>query len=464
MTRLTGKQMYRELGKLIEDIRHDVNKLSDEHETLQRQERRALEGRKANLHTIASGFANIFLNGHPIEFSESIRLAIQARDDLSKGIRRELEGTALEQEAECSRVFGVAEDARRKAEQAYFEEMAADPAYQASKAKAESVEDEVRKLNEKIRDMHAECSSKINGFMRDKHFRHLFDRGYGTPKYRGLLFFAWMDKWLANRINYDDSLKDYALLREMPTYSNDLIQAYQDKLESLKKECSAFIDELKKKHDLKRVQARRNVAYQAMQAARDKIKTLQKSLAQIEDREDAHFNGIVRMIEQEIADYSKADFVKMTREIGDMRLTRSAVDEYLGSFDEVKKIRLSVLTADESARLAKLKLETAIKNRERFSRDGYDSSRWVFDSNGFDDGFLLGYLTGSISSETLKGYGHKTQELSTYDTYGSSRDSGSSWGSSGSFGGSSSSSSSSSWSSSDSFGDDSSTHRTSDSF
>jgi hypothetical protein len=130
-----------------------------------------------------------------------------AREDLEKLEHERAEQHAVVAAAEESLAVAAAE-ARRL--------LAADPAHQALVEQARAAERVAEHAVSKAQEAHADRAAKGEPYEADALFAYLWERGYGTSRYRAAPVARLLDRWVARVARFEPLRRDYALLEELP--------------------------------------------------------------------------------------------------------------------------------------------------------------------------------------------------------------------------------------------------------
>ncbi len=149
---------------------------------------------------------------------ESLRQRAAGLDDAQKAIATAREAL---REAEAARAAEAARHrAAQEAEAAALaqagEQLADDPGYRALSDKAEEAERIAQHAEQKASYAQRDFEEKGAPYREDPLFAYLWDRGYGTGRYRAMPLVRMFDGWVARLAGYDANRRSYALLSDLP--------------------------------------------------------------------------------------------------------------------------------------------------------------------------------------------------------------------------------------------------------
>jgi hypothetical protein len=132
--------------------------------------------------------------------------AESAKNRLALEEQREIQALAVEQTA---RIIDEAEEkTQNRLEQ--------DPQYRDQLLIVEEIERTLHHAKSKADRWEEELAAKGSPYLHDPLFMYLWNRGYGTPDYRGWGIIRWLDGKVANLIRYGEARVNYGKLREIP--------------------------------------------------------------------------------------------------------------------------------------------------------------------------------------------------------------------------------------------------------
>lgn len=188
--RLRSEQagLFRSLARIrLDELRQD--RISGELDEAERRAKAALQQQKHRLEALA-----------------------QRAGELAE----ELATARAERTAAASRV-SEAVDAVAALEEAVAEKLAEDVEWQAQAARLEGARERAQAAEDKALQAEADRDEKSKPYLADPLFAYLWNRGYGTPAYRGGRFARLGDGYVARVVNYEPARRDYFTLNEIPT-------------------------------------------------------------------------------------------------------------------------------------------------------------------------------------------------------------------------------------------------------
>jgi hypothetical protein len=203
-----------------------------------------------------------------------------------------------------------------EAEKKTQDRLAQDPEYQRQLQAVEDIERTLRHAESKASRSEEELETKGSPYRNDSLFIYLWNRGYGTPDYKGWGLTRWLDTKVAGLIRYSEARVNYAKLQEIPLrlrehaeHMDEQAGAEHQKLEALD---------------------------QAARAA-DGIGELDREF----ERQEAELDQLDTEIEEVVAEQRKQEQILAEFAAGDDQDYREAVD-YLASelrLDSLQELR-----------------------------------------------------------------------------------------------------------------------------
>jgi hypothetical protein len=141
--------------------------------------------------------------------------AMKAIDAKLAELEPELARLAAERAALCKEVDNETETLEA-AEQAALNALFETEDYKTRHAKAEEAEKVAHHAEQKMRFAEQDRVEKGKPYEDDPLFMYLWDRGFGTSKYKGGFIARYLDGWVARLIGFDKARANWAMLVEIP--------------------------------------------------------------------------------------------------------------------------------------------------------------------------------------------------------------------------------------------------------
>lgn len=413
----SGRDALREIDQAIHSLR-------DEQETITRRIEQTSDGiarlreeQAAKFRALAEIRLDIVRRETVIDsLTRTERKARQMLDKRQKtlsGLGAEVEaGEARRLELEKERAeLADAVDARDRAlaeaEEAFVEALENDPDYQAhvrALDEAEKIAEEAARKTELARDDRAE---KGKPYEADPLFTYLWERGFGTDRYRASPIIRMLDRWVARLIRYYDARPNYHRLLELPErlaeHAERVAKAAEDAADSLE----AFEARQRQSADVGRLEVARDEAaaklaeideaIAAESARRNELEAERGLLARGEDDEyrsaidlltEAMERQDLRALHREALLTPEREDETLVERIADLQ------DDIADANDDLSE-RREILRDLEKRRV---ELEDV---RTRFVRRKFDDRDSYFDDDNFLKSLLGGILRGAISGGGL---------------------------------------------------------------
>lgn len=296
----------------------------------------------------------------------------------------------------------AAEQAVDAAEAEAQKALAADPAYRA-RLEAATASDNVADLAEgKAQAAHADRAEKGKPYEADALFLYLWNRGYGTTRYRAGPFTRLLDGWVARVAGYESLRRDYWMLSELPARFDD----HATRMRRLAEDDVASVQALEataaEKAGVPARAAELGTAGEALakidaavEAKEAEIGTLVEKRAAFAAGEDEHSRRCTTLL----SDIYRSEKMRTLRE----RATATPTPTDDAAVDELAAIRADLpRITDESARYRTLhdanrervaKLEDLTK---RFKDHRYDTAASEFVNSALIATLLTQLIAGSL--------------------------------------------------------------------
>lgn len=320
----------------------------------------------------------------------------------------------------------------------------------------------------------AEAASKLKAFMEDPFFSHLQRTGFGTDAPKGRWIFRGLDQWLATRINYEQSARDYKTLTELPTRAKAEYEASTGQLVGAQDKVAEIMEGIDKDIGLGQARNRLEAAQQRLQERRTMISTVQDELNRHMAGTDGSLKKISDVITKTMQAMSLPTLDRLTRETENHE-DELALSTYSSLVESDERLRNEVANMQNRLESVALRFRRAKSLREYCEDQGFDNGSRIF-NRGFDlSGLVEGYMLGKIEQSM---FGRKIESSSeierpvyeapaytapTYGGYSSDNDSNRNSGGSG-FSNSESISNNSGFGNSETVANEPTTYRNTDSF
>lgn len=314
------------------------------------------------------------------------RAVLDARDALV--------AAEAQRDAEAAR-HRAAEEAAAAALRAADEKAAGDEAFQRLSAAAEEAERIAQHAEQKAGFAERDFEEKGRPYRADPLFAYLWDRGYGTARYRAFPLARMIDGWVARLIEFEPARRSYALLADLPGHMKSHAERMRAAAEAAVRE---MVDRRRVLAGLPEGDGRPAAA--ALDQAEDAVEAAHAALAAAEAKrsalaagEDPASQEAIRALEAAIG----ARSLRTLREEASRTPTRE--DDAIVARLEVaaaERDRLDGALADAQAAAegARRRLAEMQALRQEMRTRGVDRTEW---------GFASGAMIGALLSEVLRG-------------------------------------------------------------
>lgn len=245
-----------------------------------------------------------------------------------------------------------------------------------------------------------ECRQKTEAFNQSRSFQHLLEREYGTPNYRGSLFFAWGDRWLAGKINFTESKRNYETLMRLPEHSVEVAAASTVARDDARAMVKSIFNQLETASGVSGA----TIGYRAAQDKKAKheslITRIESKMGEFTGRSDDLYVEMKERIKRVVLNMSPDQIrilVSATRGVDD----DAAQENLVEAKRKCESLRLDQQVASanyDAACTHHLRSKELIRY---FERQGYDGQRRIYDS-GFDvNSMMTGYVLGQLNQSSL---------------------------------------------------------------
>lgn len=320
------------------------------------------------------------------ELEAAQRAVLDARDALI--------AAEAKRDAESAR-HRAAQEAEAAALRAAEAKAAEDADYRRLATAAEEAERTAQLAEQKAGFAERDFEEKGRPYRADPLFAYLWDRGYGTARYRAFPLVAMIDGWVARLIEFEPARRSYQLLSDLPPNMTAHAQRMRATADAAVR---AMLDRRRAIAGLPQGDARPPV--DALEAAEDAVEAAQAALAAAEAKrsalasgEDADSQAAIRALEAAIG----ARSLRTLREEAARTPTRD--DDAIVARLEIaaaERARLERDLADAQAQAegARRRFNEMQALRHDMRTRGVERSEW---------GFASGALIGALLSEVLRG-------------------------------------------------------------
>lgn len=292
-------------------------------------------------------------------------------------------------------------------EEASESRLAEDVAWQAQSAKLEGALARAHAGEEKAEQAEADRDAKSKPYLADRLFAYLWERGYGTPAYRGGFLTRWGDDYVARLIRYEPARQNFFLLNEIPKR----LREHAERLKAMAEEEAARLEALERAgleaDGIAGLHAAHAEAVAALDAHDAKQDELEKALAATDARRAAlsegEHSGLARAREDLADSLKREDLRGLLREAlatptpEDERIVRrlqdieTALERLAKEAEDARKVAVD---------LARKRVELE-RSREEFRQSGYERQGGGFVNDKLIGSILGGIIGGVLSSRDL---------------------------------------------------------------
>ena len=234
----------------------------------------------------------------------------------------------------------------------------------------------------------------------DPLFKYLWERGFGTTRYRAGLLARFLDGWVTRLCGFDKARANYAMLLEIPTRLREHADRQRKTAEQEVEQLRSFERKAAEEDGIptlrERVENEERVAVEIDQ----RLDELEKRVHGLMDRRGTYASGDDEMTKQSLEVLSR----QMAREpLGQLRRDAEMTPT---PEDNLVVERLAVLEDSEARLTESLQQHRATHQRQMARLAELEEVRHNFKRNRFDDiqsVFLEGPVVGTLLSEFLRG-------------------------------------------------------------
>ncbi|MBP0465246.1 hypothetical protein J5Y09_15075 [Roseomonas sp. PWR1] len=344
-----------------------------------------LQDGKAALDALDSAGAQVreSLARRAVELDAAQKAVLDARDALL--------AAEAKRDAEASR-HRAAQEAEAAALREADARAAQDAEFQRLSATAEEAERIAQHAEQKVGFATRDFEEKGRPYRADPLFAYLWDRGYGTSRYRAFPLARMIDDWVARLIGFEPARAAYQLLSELPGH----MQSHAARMRADADAAVRAMMERRRALAGLPAEAGRPSA-EAMDAAEDAVEAAQAALAEAERRraavasgEDAASQQAMRALEAAIGERS----LRALRDEAARTPTRED-DAIVARLEiaaaERAQVERALTEAQAQAGTARARLQEMQALRHEMRGRGVERSEW-----GFASGAMVGVLIGEV--------------------------------------------------------------------
>ena len=296
---------------------------------------------------------------------------------------------------------------RERLEDIVAEKLKAHSEFQKLSKQALLAEQELQKNEDRIAEIKQEAGEKLPAYEKNRMFRYLYDRGFGTSQYKKKGLTRTLDRWVAKFVKYGRSRRGYDFLRVTPELMAAEVVRRREQFNVLMEQIEAIEDEISDEVGLTKVLEEG----QKLGAQRD---GLVEELAELEKRFTSHHQEL-QTLEGTQNEFYEQGVGQMKAFLAEMkhswlehqaRSTPERQDDELVA--EIAWLNEQLDNASrDSSKLTKEqrnweeRFEGLQEVAQRFRKADFDSRRSIF-SDDLDIDRLLGdYMRGETSREEM---------------------------------------------------------------
>lgn len=323
--------------------------------------------------------------------AERARAVGTAEEEVARR-RQALEEARAERDRRAA-ALREAEAAETAALDAARERMEADPEWQRLDAAAEEAARIAAHATQKAELARQELEEKGRPYREDPLFAYLWDRGWGTARYRAGPVVRMLDGWTARVARFEPARRDFALLSELP----GRLAAHAERMREAAAAASAAL--ARAEHRLAGLpeEGGTAAAHRVLDQAEDALDAASAALAEAEraratmaSEEDEATRGASAQLEAALGAASLRSLREAAR-----RTPTPEDDAIVARLEQAAAERAAVerdlATARAEAEAARRRLAEVQQLRREMRGRGYERDRW-----DFKDGAIIGVLIGEL--------------------------------------------------------------------
>jgi len=299
-------------------------------------------------------------------------------------------------------------EALETAENAALTALAETNAYKAQLAKVEEAEKVAHHSEQKAQFAEQDRIEKGKPYEDDPLFMYLWDRGFGTSKYKGGVIARYFDGWVARLIDFDKARANCAMLVQIPKR----LKAHAERQRALADEEAKRLDDMEQaalrsgepsecRERLSDAQARLDSLETRLEEAESKRARILKDRAELNSGADAATTEALNVI---VAALKREDLRQLKRQA-----QRTPLPEDDTVVDRIEDIEIeieAVKTAVDERKAQQAEQRARMAELERVRRDhrqqGGGNDAWDFRDAGMLTMLLTQVLGGALSGDGLR--------------------------------------------------------------
>lgn len=221
-----GTQVYQTLQKVLEDARDEAARYESDATRIDTEIDQLVAQRGEALLELARHYLPAMTRPMIEQTFEGVRADLLAilsrRDQRQKNLTEQLgrnseDARALQSSLdEVTARLNTLVARREELEARVAEILKTNDEFQSRSRLALQAEEQLHRNEQRVAEIQAEAQEKRPGFENSRLFKYLYDRGYGTPRYRPTGLIARLDRWVANLIGYARARVGYEFLITTP--------------------------------------------------------------------------------------------------------------------------------------------------------------------------------------------------------------------------------------------------------
>ena len=252
---IAGRSVARALNQAVEELRRQQTECQTSLRRLDEATNEWVERRGKTLLELAEHYL-------PEVSRDSILVAFRdVRDELLDVLKRkqrrerQLHDALIQDEADATRLKNELEEVterlnakveqRQELEEVVAGRLKEHERFQQLSQEAIAAEHELERNEERIAEIKQEAADKLPAYEKNRLFRYLRDRGFGTAEYKKKGLTRTLDRWVAKMVKYGRSKRSYDFLKVTPelmaaevTRRREQFNALMDQLEAIEAEIS----------------------------------------------------------------------------------------------------------------------------------------------------------------------------------------------------------------------------------
>lgn len=296
------------------------------------------------------------------------------------------------------------------AENAALSALAETEAYKAQMAAAENAEKIAHHAEQKMEFAENDRLEKGKPYEDDPLFMYLWDRGYGTSKYKAGFIARYVDGWVARLIEFEKARANCAMLTQIPKR----LKAHAERQRARADEEAKRLDELE--HDALQSdepaasRTRLSHAQQSLDVIESRIEEAEHTRAEIL-RQRAELNSgadtaTTEALDMIVAALKRDDLKQLKRQAMRTPLPEddTVVDRIEDIETEIAAVKAAVDEQKEQQAEQRKRMAELERVRREYRRKGQDTDAWDFGDAG-----MLAMMLGQVLGGALSGDGLRDQ-------------------------------------------------------